>query len=117
MTVTPKHEEVSAGDAVTERLESWRVTDRSFGDVRAVEMLQAMKERADLLVMEQAAELEAYRLRSTELETELAELRIRLQKTRESADALRAELHQPPPPASEGSTSLWTTLCSLLRRR
>lgn len=115
MTISENHQQVSTDDAVTARLESWSSTDESIGEVREVEMLRAMKERGDLRLIEQDAELHAHRIRVAELEAEVAELRIRLQKTRESAASLRAELHVLT--ARSLTARVVAKLRSLLRRR
>lgn len=111
MTTSPESPQLAQGsDAVTEQLAEWARQDAAVGLRRERDMVQALREQAEMRLIEQGDELHESRLRVAELEAFALDLRIRLTEQEEIVTALRSEL------AAEYATRRTTPLARVRAR-
>ncbi|MHB1140067.1 MAG: hypothetical protein ACYC2O_14010 [Microthrixaceae bacterium] len=94
MTTSPESPQLAqdSDDVITAQLAEWARQDAAVGLRRERDMVQALKDRADMHLIELNAELQRSRERALELEVFATDLRIRLTQQEEVVAALRTEL-------------------------
>jgi len=102
MTTSPESPQLAqSSDAViTAQLAEWALQDAALGLRRERDVVQALKEQAEMRLIQQSTEFHEAKERIVELETFALDLQIRLTEQEEVVAALRAELdaHYAVPP-------------------
>jgi hypothetical protein len=94
MTTSPESPQLaqSSDAAITAQLAEWALQDAALGLRRERDVVQALKEQAEMRLIQQSTEFHEAKERIVELEVFALDLQIRLTEQEEVVAALRAEL-------------------------